>query len=147
MNRLFSIILLLFALAACGNNTTPYHGGVQESKQVDATAEKILIVYGNEEFEDNLVVTRKVFDESGNLPQCSVTLQNLSNKAFVVEYQFVWMSKSGIPIMQSAAWHRLTLAPNAVKPLINVAKTPEAGTVEFTVRLPLTAMYQPQEKK
>ena len=149
--RYFAILLLLSTtlLAACANkdDRTPNHNLI-DTKQVDTSDSRLLVVYGNKEFNDKLFVIRKIMDNSGTLSKCSVTLQNTSQDTFVVEYQFKWMEASGMPIMQSPAWSRMTLPPNAVKPLINVGKVPEARIVEFTIRLPLTDMYKlPKEEK
>lgn len=144
----FLILALCLAAAGCvSSGTAPVGRALAPNDLVDETDPRIMIIYGNEEFRDKVRVVRKILDDSGTLAKCSVTLQNVSQDTFIVEYQFRWMEQSGMPVMQTPAWHRVTLAPNAVKPLIAVAKTPEAKTVEFTVRLPLTALYQPPEKK
>ena len=138
---------LVFASGCNGGSAATTHSLVPNA-QVDETNPRIMVIYGNEEFNDKLHVVRKLIDDSGNLAKCSVTLQNVSQDTFVIEYQFRWLEQSGMPIMQTPAWSRMTLAPNAVKPIINMAKVPEAKNVEFTVRLPLTAMYQkPAEQK
>ena len=136
-------MVCVLALSGCTASTTPQYHSVVPTEQVDESHPQILVVYGNEEFKDKLYVLRKVFDESGTLARVSLTLQNVSNDIFVVEYQFRWLEQSGMPIMQTPAWSRMTLAPNAVKPLINIAKVPEAKIVEFTVRLPMTGVYDP----
>lgn len=148
--RLIHTVLIFACLAmlACQSGGTaggPH--GVIPTAQVDDGDFRIMVVYGNEEFKDKVHVVRKILDSSGNLAKCSVTLQNTSNDTFVVEYQFRWLEQSGMPVMQTPAWSRMTLAPNAVKPLVNMAKTPEAKSVEFTVRLPLTAMHQRPDKE
>lgn len=139
-----ALVLVCFGVAGCnGGGTGP--GGphsVIATGQVDDTDFRIMVVYGNEELNGKVHVIRKALDDSGKLAKCSVTLQNTSSDLFVLEYQFRWMEQSGMPVMQTPAWSRVTLAPNAVKPLINLAKVPEAKIVEFTVRLPLTGLYE-----
>lgn len=146
---LIALALVCLAVAGCnGGGTAGGPHSVIATNQVDDTDFRIMVIYGNEELNGKVHVIRKALDDSGNLAKCSVTLQNTSNDTFVLEYQFRWLEQSGMPVMQTPAWSRVTLAPNAVKPLINMAKVPEAKTVEFTVQLPMSAMYQkPAEKK
>ena len=147
MIRSFLLAALMAVVCGCVGGTATNTHGVVGTAQIDDSNPRIMIVYGNEEFQDKVVVVRKLLDDSGNLAKCSVTLQNVSNDTFIVEYQFKWLEASGMPVMQTPAWSRMTLAPNAVKPLVNMAKVPEAHNVEFTVRLPMTALYElPKEK-
>lgn len=149
MYRLLTVLILACLVAGgcvTGKATDGPHD-VIPSGQVDDSDPRILVIYGNEEFTDKVHVIRKLVDDSGTLAKCSLTLQNISNDTFVVEYQFRWLEQSGMPIMQTPAWSRMTLAPNAVKPILNVAKVPEAKIVEFTIRLPLTGMYQKPEQE
>jgi uncharacterized protein YcfL len=138
---LTALVLICLIGSGCQKAASSPHF-VIPSPQIDDTDPEILVVYGNEEFRDKVHVIRKSFDASQRLAKCSVTLQNTSNDTFVLEYQFRWLEQSGMPVMQTPAWSRVTLAPNAVRPLINMAKTPEAAIVEFTLRLPMTALYE-----
>ena len=145
-------LALLAAAMLCGcvtTTATTANHNVLDTRQIDDSDPRMLVIYGNKEFNNKLFVIRKIMDDGNRLAKCSLTLQNVSDTTFVVEYQFQWMEESGMPVMQTAAWARATLPPNAVKTVISVAKTPEARKVEFTIRLPLTDLYkpQPEEKK
>ena len=149
--RQFRFVFVVLALACllaggCTENMSGGQGGnshgVVASPQVDETHPNIMVVYGNQELNGNVAVVRKIYDDSSKLAKCSLTIQNLSDHTFILEYQFRWLEASGMPIMQTPAWSRLTLAPHAVKPVLTVAKMPEAKIVEFTLRLPMTALYE-----
>lgn len=143
------LVLACIIVGGCNGGKAPVTThSLAANDQVDETNPRITVIYGNEEFNGKVYIVRKFLDDSGNLTKCSVTLQNVSQDTFVVEYQFRWLEESGMPVMQTPAWTRMTMAPNAVKPIINMAKTQAAKNVEFTIRLPMTAMYQkPAEKK
>jgi uncharacterized protein YcfL len=138
VRTILGLLLAMLATGCMASSPSPHN--------VDDTDPRILVIYGNKEFEDKLLVIRKILDDSQRLARCAVTLQNVSQDTFVVEYQFRWMESSGMPIMQTPAWSRLTVSPNAVRPLVNVAKVPNARIVKFTVRLPMTAMYETPAK-
>ncbi len=145
---LASLLLILLAAGCTGQSASSSAHNVVPTDRVDDSDSNILVIYGNKEFDDKLLVVRKMMDGSGRLAKCSVTLQNVSEDTFVVEYQFRWMEAGGMPVMQTPAWNRMTVPPKSAKPLVNMAKVPEARIVEFTIRLPLTAMYDaPKDKK
>jgi uncharacterized protein YcfL len=65
-----------------------------------------------------------------------VTVQNVSEKRFSLEYKFDWEDPQGFAVNSAAMWQRFTLSPRQVRKFTSTGKVPEATNITFTVRLP-----------
>lgn len=150
MKKYLAVLLVLIAaslLAGCTQTT--YTHGVVQTPQIDGTNPYILVVYGDEGLREYVAVLRTNVDFSGTFPVCVLTIQNLSEYAIPVEYQFQWLDSAGVPLHNTPAWFPTSLSPNMVKTVNNTAKSKDAAKVEFILRSPHTGLehLQPQQQE
>ena len=94
------------------------------------------LVLGSDDLIGRIALLDPRFREVGLLNQAQVTVQNLTQDRYTLEYKVEWEDNQGFAIGSNAMWQRFTLTPNQVQRFKSVGKTPEAKKINFTVRLP-----------
>ena len=141
MKRYFAVLLVIMAAGLMfGCQSTKYTHGVVETPQIDGANPYVLVVYGDEALREFVVVLRTNVDFSGKFPTCVLTIQNLSEYAIPIEYQFQWLDAAGMPLHNTPAWFPTSLSPNQVKTVNSTAKSTNAAKVEFMIRAPHTSL-------
>jgi uncharacterized protein YcfL len=80
--------------------------------------------------------------KTGNFSKAQVTLQNLTQNRYGLEYQFQWEDEQGFAVGSPRPWHRVTLTPKEAENVQEMALRPEAVKAVFTVRLPDDAFIE-----
>lgn len=146
---LFTIAAVLVLIAFVGGCVTPGH--VETNKQVepvsniDTSHPRAKLVTGSNKILGRVVILNPRFRTLGKLSQAEVTVQNLTENRYVMEYKFDWADPQGFTVDSHSVWHRFILTPHQMQNFNSTGKTPEARNIIFTIRLPHDAFIEQKE--
>lgn len=103
---------------------------------VDTSDPRARLITGSRDLLNRVVMVNPRFRPVGNLTQAEVTVQNLTDDRYMLEYKFEWSDPQGFSIGDAAVWHRFTLSPHQIRDMSSTGKTPEAQNLTFTIRYP-----------
>ncbi len=132
-------IVLSAVLIFTGCNTT---GGsdpnVRHYQQdtIDATNPRARLVLGSKDLVGQIALVDARLGSAGALAKGEVSVQNLSNNRYTLEYQYAWEDQEGFGISENRVWKRFVLGPREIKSFRSVAGDPKAYGFTMTVRLP-----------
>lgn len=128
---------LLLTLAGC-NPAGPPGASVRHHAQdtIDASNPRARLVLGSQDLVGSIALTDARIGAAGDLTRAEVTVQNLSNERYSLEYQYAWEDRDGFSISENRVWNRFVLAPRELRSFKAVASSPKAHAFTFTVRLP-----------
>ena len=107
-----------------------------EQNTVNATNPRARLVLGSEDLVERIALTDARLGSAGELAKAEVTVQNLSNDRYTLEYQYAWEDKDGFSIGDNRGWSRFVLGPREIKSFKSIATNPKAYGFTMTVRLP-----------
>ncbi|MCB1787414.1 MAG: YcfL family protein [Gammaproteobacteria bacterium] len=107
-----------------------------EQNTINASNPRARFVLGSKDLVDRIAMTDARIGAAGELAKAEVTVQNLSNDRYTLEYQYAWEDKDGFSIGENQVWKRFVLAPRELKSFKSVASNPKAYGFTITVRLP-----------
>jgi uncharacterized protein YcfL len=141
MNKRFPKIATLFAvisisLISAGQTPPAYGSEVMSTPTVDTSHPRAKIVVASEALVGQIVVIDPKFRELGKLTQTQLTLQNLTENRYTIEYKFDWEDAQGFKIEGPSVWRTQTMTPHLVTNLNSTGKTPQAKNIIFTIRFP-----------
>ena len=132
-------IALSAVLAFTGCNTA---GGsdpnVRHYQQdtIDATNPRARLVLGSKDLVGQIALVDARLGSAGALAKGEVSVQNLSNNRYTLEYQYAWEDQEGFSISDNLVWKRFVLGPREIKSFRSVASDPKAHGFTMTVRMP-----------
>lgn len=131
-------IFALTALSLMGTGliTPAYSSEVMSTPTVDTSNPRAKIVVASEALVGQIVVIDPKFRELGKLTQTQLTLQNLTENRYTIEYKFDWEDAQGFKIEGPSVWRTQTMTPHLVTNLNSTGKTPQAKNIIFTIRFP-----------
>lgn len=128
---------ILVVLAGCvttgGSDPNIRH---YQQDTVNSTNPRARLVLGSKNLVDNIAITDARIGSAGELAKAEVTVQNLTNDRYTLEYQYAWEDKDGFSINENRVWRRFVLGPRELKSFKSVASNPKAYGFTITVRLP-----------
>ena len=139
MQRPTVIVLLMAAIiAGCNETVGPGNPNIRHYRQntVDASHPRMRLVLGSENLIGKVALVDVRFGSTGTLPRAEVTVQNLTNDRYTLEYMYRWEDHEGFSVDVNPVWKRFVLGPREIKSFQSVAPMPEAWSATFTVRLP-----------
>ena len=80
--------------------------------------------------------------QTGAFAKAQVTIQNLTQNRYSLEYQYQWEDAQGFTVGTPRPWKRFVLAPKEAENVLEMALRPEAVKAVFTVRLPDDAFIE-----
>ena len=127
----------LVALSAC-NTYGVSDPNVRHHQQntVNATNPRARLVLGSEKLVGRIALTDARLGTAGDLAKGEVTVQNMTNHRYTLEYQYAWEDRDGFSISENRVWSRFVLGPRELKSFRTVASSPKAHGFTMTVRLP-----------
>ena len=132
-------MLLPVVLWLTGCNTTGASGAnVRHYQQdtIDASNPRARLVLGSKDLVGEIVLVDARLGSAGALAKGEVSVQNLSNNRYTLEYQYAWEDQEGFSISENLVWKRFVLGPREIKSFRSVANDPKAYGFTMTVRLP-----------
>jgi uncharacterized protein YcfL len=140
MNGKKSILpLMLVATLVGGCNTTASDSpSVRHYKQntITDTHPRARLVLGSKNLVDKIVMVDVRMGAVGELQRAEVSVQNLTNSRYVLEYMYSWEDKDGFSINDNKVWQRFELGPRQIRSFQSVGVSPDAYGLTMTVRLP-----------
>ncbi len=110
--------------------------GLVAGPSLDQSHPRAKLVLGSENLVGRIRLGSPKFRSVGQLTQAQVTVQNLTDYRYTLEYRFDWEDNQGFAAGNSGSWYRFTLAPRQIDSFTSTGKVPEATSIVFTVRLP-----------
>ena len=103
---------------------------------VDASNPRARLVLGGQRLVGEIALLDARLGTAGALAKGEVSVQNLSNDRYTLEYQYAWEDSEGFAIGENRVWQRFMLGPRELRSFRSVASDPKAYRFTFTVRLP-----------
>ena len=94
------------------------------------------LIAGSKDLVGQIDIVNVRFGTVGQLQRAEVSVQNLSNERYSLEYMYVWEDQQGFKVNQNTVWKRFTLGPREIKSFQTIGVTPTAYGLTMTVRLP-----------
>jgi uncharacterized protein YcfL len=138
------IIDLVFITAFFGGGCVPQVPLAQQRpappvQTIDTTHPRARLVTGSVDLVGKVVIRDPRFRTLGQLAQAEVTVQNLTETLYTLEYKFDWTDEQGFTVESPSMWHRFTLTPHEIRNFSSTGKKPEARNITFTIRFPYDA--------
>lgn len=133
------LISMISALALGGCNTTGAGDpNIRHYKQDTITDShpRARLVLGSANLVDHIAMVDVRMGSVGQLQRAEVSVQNLSNDRYVLEYMVSWEDRDGFSINDNKVWKRFELGPREIRSFQSVASNPSAYALTMTVRLP-----------
>jgi len=121
-----------------------------DQRMIDTSNPRAKLIVGSTKLVNNIAVIDPRFRKLGEMTQAEVTVQNLTDDRYTLEYKFDWEDVDGFTVNSNSMWHRFTLTARQSQRFQSLGKTPAAVNIMFTVRLPDDAfieMYKQEEKE
>ncbi|MBW2271874.1 MAG: YcfL family protein [Deltaproteobacteria bacterium] len=130
--------VLLASQLGCASASAPH---VQDTSNVvvDHTYPRAKLVLGSKDLLGKVVIIDPKFRKTGSLTEASVSVQNLSQNTYNLEYRFEWEDDDGFEVDGGGIWTRFSLTPNLIKKIRATGPSPQATRITFTVRYPHTS--------
>ena len=137
---ILGIAMTSFALTQLGCATAE-RSGLKDTRHVaiDETDPRATLVLGSRKLLGNVVIIEPKFRKTGSLTEASVSVQNLSEDTYYLEYRFEWGDDDGFEVDGMSVWRPFSLTPNLVKKIRATGPSPQATRITFTVRFPHTS--------
>lgn len=139
---LLSIVTLAALISGCstvsqpepGLNTDPNQQIIQTSA-VDTSYPGLTRVLASEYLVGYVSMVNPRLGQNGNFTKAQVTVQNLTQNRYSVEYQYQWEDQDGLAVGSPKPWRRFVLGPKEAKILAEMALRQEAKQAMVTVRI------------
>ena len=139
---LLSIVTLAALISGCstvsqpepGLNTDPNQQIIQTSS-VDTSYPGLTRVLASEYLVGYVSMVNPRLGQNGNFTKAQVTVQNLTQNRYSVEYQYQWEDQDGLAVGSPKPWRRFVLGPKEAKILAEMALRQEAKQAMVTVRI------------
>jgi len=116
----------------------PYHTdsqGESLSLQEEQENPQALLILGSSELEGEVRFIKPLVAPLGNFLRGQVTLQNLTDATFLLDYKFDWLDDSGFLIGNGGVWQPVVLRPRQLMPIKSVGKSTDAAKMQVTIRI------------
>ena len=102
----------------------------------DSSHPRAKLIVGSRQLSGKVIIVDPRFRLVGRLNQAEVTVKNLTETRYALEYKFEWQDNQGFSIDSGNVWHRFTLTPLQTRRFQSTGKTPQASAIIFMVRFP-----------
>ncbi|MCB1801192.1 MAG: YcfL family protein [Gammaproteobacteria bacterium] len=103
---------------------------------INASNPRARLILGSKDLVGQIALVDARLGSAGELAKGEVSVQNLSNNRYTLEYQYAWEDKDGFSIGENRVWKRFTLGPRDLQSFRSIASDPRAYAFTMTVRLP-----------
>jgi uncharacterized protein YcfL len=102
---------------------------------IDTQDPRAKLVLGSEDLLGKVALGDTKLRQVGVLTQAQVTVQNLTDNRYTLEYRFDWRDSQGFDVGSLNTWHRFTLTPRQTQTFNSMGKTPAANNIVFNLRV------------
>jgi uncharacterized protein YcfL len=146
MKKLLVICLTLLGLTAlsggCSTVSLPDEGldtysnqDIIQNRAVDTSYPGLKRLIASDQLIGYIAIVNPKLGMTGDFTKAQVTLQNLTENRYAVEYQFQWEDQDGFVVGSPRPWKRFVLGPRQAKNFQEMALQKDARQTVFTVRL------------
>jgi uncharacterized protein YcfL len=114
---------------------------------IDTSHPRAKLIIGSKKLLHKVAVIDPRLRAVGQLNQAEVTVQNLTDNRYTLEYKFDWEDSQGFSVNSRNVWHRFTLTPRQTQRFQSTGKIPQASAIIFTVRFPDDAFIEFYKQK
>ncbi|MEJ2608844.1 MAG: YcfL family protein [Candidatus Thiodiazotropha sp.] len=136
----------LFAGCQSGAMSDPNVRNI-EQKTIVSSFPRARLVLGSDALLERIAMVDARIGEVGQLTRAEVSIQNLTNTKYTLEYMYAWEDEQGFSINENRVWKRFSLGPKEIKSFKSVGGDPNAYSVTMTVRMADDVFMQKQETK
>lgn len=134
--------LLLFSYGCTTTVAQPEEGlnwnqnqEIIQSRGVDTSFPELKRIIASDLLIGYISVVNPRIDSSGHFAKAQVTVQNLTQNRYSLEYQYQWEDSQGFEVGTPRPWKRFILGPKEAKNYSEMALSPKAIKTIFTVRV------------
>lgn len=146
MKSLLGTIIALFTATVmttgCSTVSQPEPGlntnsnqEIIQTRAVDTSYPPLKRVIASDYLLGYISVVNPKLGQTGNFSKAQVTVQNLTQNRYEVEYQYQWLDQGGFEVGSPRPWKRFILGPKEAKIFSEMALRQDAKQAIFTVRL------------
>ena len=146
MKSLLGIIVALVAVSAvstgCSTVSQPEPGlntnsnqEIIQTRAVDTSYPGLKRVIASDYLIGYISVVNPKLGQAGNFSKAQVTVQNLTQNRYSLEYQYQWEDDGGFAVGTPRPWKRFVLGPKEANNFSEMALRQDAKQAVFTVRL------------
>lgn len=107
-----------------------------QTRAVDTSYPPLKRVIASDYLIGYISVVNPRLGQVGSFAKAQITVQNLTQNRYSVEYQYQWEDAQGFVVGTPRPWKRFILAPKEAEIISEMALRQEATKAVFTVRLP-----------
>ncbi len=107
----------------------------QQKETVDDSYPGLKRVIASKYLLDSVKVIDPKIGEKGNFARAQVTVENLTQDRYELEYQYQWVDLDGFAVGNTRPWQRFALGPKELRNIYEMALEQGAKKAIFTVRL------------
>ena len=119
-----------------------------QTEAVDASYPGLKRVIASDYLLGSISVIDPKIGSKGNFSKAQVTVKNLTQSQYELEYQYQWEDQEGFAVGSPRPWHRFALGPKELKNFSEMALQQDAKGAIFTVRMvddsSIKENYQPE---
>ncbi len=135
--------VVLVLMSACGKVSQPEKGvepgsnmRIKHTSAVDTTYAPLTRIIASDKLIGYISVVNPKVGQTGAFTKAQVTVQNLTQNRYSLEYQFQWQDAQQFSVGTPRSWKRFVLGPKEAKIIQEMALNKDAIRTIFTVRLP-----------
>lgn len=114
---------------------------------VDTSYPRAKLIIGSEDLAGKIAIVDPRLRKAGLLSQAEVTVENLTDDRYTLEYKYDWEDEQGFTVDSRSVWHRFTLTSHQTQRFQSTGKNPQATTITFTVRYPDDAYIESHQNE
>ena len=109
---------------------------IKHTRAVDTSYAPLTRVIASDYLIGYITVVNPRIGRTGKFTKAQVTVQNLTQNRYSLEYQFQWQDAQQFAVGEPRPWQRFVLGPKEAKVIQEMALNTDAVRTIFTVRLP-----------
>ncbi len=131
-----------FVLTGCATVSQPEPGldtysnqEIIQTRAVDTSYPGLKRLIASDALIGYISVVNPKLGKKGDFTKAQVTVQNLTENRYAVEYQYQWEDDAGFAVGTPRPWKRFVLGPMQAKNFSEMALQKDATKTVFTIRL------------
>ena len=109
---------------------------IKNTRALDTSYPPLTRIIASDDLIGYIAVVNARIGQTGVFTKGQVTVQNLTQNRYSLEYQFQWQDTQQFSISDPRPWKRFVLGPKEAKIIQEMALNKDAVRAIFTVRLP-----------
>lgn len=109
---------------------------IKPTRAVDTSYGPLTRIIASDHLVGYIAVVNPRIGQAGAFTKGKVTVQNLTQNRYSLEYQFQWEDAQQFTVGSPRPWERFVLGPKEAKNIQEMALNKDAVRAKFTIRLP-----------